>query len=88
MSLILIAIMSSEPPDNVKQNINLWIKQEKMCQTEYIYNKLSQVMQLAEHNTEVTEIVHCYKNEISNISNKIYTHLLLLKGRDEVVGHF
>ena len=31
-----------------------------------IYNKVieSQVMQLAEHNTEVTEIVHCYQNEI------------------------
>ena len=33
----------------------------KVCQTVYIYNKLIQVLQLAEHNTEVTEIFHCYQ---------------------------
>ena len=38
---------------------------EKVSNSIYhIYNKLSQVMQLAEHNAEVTEIVHCYQNEI------------------------
>ena len=46
-----------------------------MCQTVYIYNKLTQVMQLAAHNTKVTEIVHCYQyyyicniNILNNIS--------------------
>ena len=65
--------------------LEVWLKSR--LSWKYIYNKLSQVMQLVEHNTEVTEIVHCYQNEISNINNKIYTHLLLHRGRDEVVGH-
>ena len=39
------------------------IKQEitQLCVIQYIYNKVIQVLQLAEHNTEVTEIVHCYQ---------------------------
>ena len=34
-------------------------------------NKLSQVMQLAEHNTKVTEIFHCYQYNKWNINNQI-----------------
>ena len=63
-------------------------KTSEISVNQYIYNKLGQVMQLAEHNTEVTEIVHCYHNVLSNINDKIYAHLLLHRGRDEVVRHF
>ena len=53
------------------------------------YNKSNQVMQSAEHNTEVTEIVHCYQLNCkqSNIHTPIKkTHNLIHHGgRDEVV---
>ena len=54
--------------------------QPKECQTvyvqyiKYMYNTLSQVMQLVEHNTKIRESVHCISiilYEIQNITNQI-----------------